>query len=168
MVFSELGIGFANLSGFLALIFIIATAAMMSAKSRLFKRYSSHQKLLKNVHVVLASLGGGFLLLHAEYFINAPVLNTGIFLGYLSTVIAIIVWFTGFSSLERLRYSLLYHRSLSLFAISLMVLHTIELGFNISLGISEAVLAIIIVVTFARALQHFHKVLNRKSVEVSP
>ena len=165
MAFSEFGIGIANLAGYLALFFIIATAVMMFVKTRLFNRYPSYQKLLRNTHIILASLGGAFLLLHADYFIDAPILNTGIFLGYLSTAIALIVWFTGFSFLERLRYSLLYHGSLSLFAISLMVIHAIELGFNITLEISEAILASIVVVTFARAMLHVNKILhNKKSV----
>ncbi len=166
MAFSEFGIGIANLAGFLALFFIIATAVMMFIKTRLFNRYPSYQKLLRNTHIVLASLGGAFLLVHADYFINAPILNTGIFLGYVSTAVALVVWFTGFSFLERLRYSLLYHGSLSLFAISLMVVHAIDLGFNISLEISETILAAIVVVTFARALLHVNKILNKKSVAV--
>ena len=164
MAFSEFGIGIANLAGFLALFFIIATAVMMFVKTRLFNRYPSYQKVLRNTHIILASLGGAFLLLHADYFINAPILNTGIFLGYLSTAVALIVWFTGFSFLERLRYSLLYHGSLSLFAISLMVVHALVLGFNITLEISEAILATIVVVTFARALMHVNKILRKKTV----
>jgi len=164
MAFSEFGIGIANLAGFLALFFIIATAVMMFVKTRLFNRYPSYQKVLRNTHIILASLGGAFLLLHADYFINAPILNTGIFLGYVSTAVALIVWFTGFSFLERLRYSLLYHGSLSLFAISLMVVHALVLGFNITLEISEAILATIVVVTFARALMHVNKVLRKRTV----
>jgi hypothetical protein len=163
MAFSEFGIGIANLAGFLALFFIIATAVMLFIKKRLFNRYPSYQTLLRNIHIILASLGGAFLLLHADYFIDAPILNTGIFLGYASTAVALVVWFTGFSFLERLKYSLLYHGSLSLFAISLMVVHAIDLGFNISLEISEAILGGIAVVTFTRALMHVNKILSKKS-----
>jgi hypothetical protein len=168
MAFSELGIGIADLAGFLALFFIIATAVMMFVKDRLFNRYRSHQGLIRNIHIALAVLGGAFLLLHADYFINAPILNTGIFLGYVSTAVALIVWFTGFSFMERLRYSLLYHGSLSLFAISLMVIHALELGFNITIGITEALLLVIALLTFWRAAFHVKKILTsrgRKSLE---
>ncbi len=166
MPYSELGIGVANLAGFLALFFIIVTAVMMFIKARLFSRYHSHQGLIRNTHIVIAALGGAFLLIHADYFISAPIFNFWIFLGYLSTAVALVVWFTGFSFLERLRYSLLYHGSLSLFAISLMVIHSLELGFNISIGVTEAILAIIAILTFSRAILHVNKILrSRKSVE---
>ena len=167
MAFSEFGIGIANLAGFLALFFIIATAVLMFVKKRLFNRFQAHQGLIRNIHIVVAVLGGAFLLVHADYFINAPILDTGILLGYVSTAVAVVVWFTGFSFLERLRYSLLYHGSLSLFAISLMVIHALELGFNISISITEAILSIIAVLTFSRAMFHVNKILQgrKKSVE---
>ena len=166
MAFSELGIGFANLAGFLALFFIFATAVMMFVKTRLFSHFHSHQALIRNIHIVIAALGGAFLLIHADYFINAPILNTGIFLGYVSTAVALIVWFTGFSFLERLRYSLLYHGSLSLFAISLMVIHALELGFNISIGITEGILLTIAILTFWRAMFHVNKILSTKKQDM--
>jgi len=162
MAFSESGIGIANLAGLLALFFVIATAVMMFVKTRLFNRFHSHKGLIRNIHIIIAVLGGAFLLLHADYFINAPILNTGIFLGYVSTAVAVVVWFTGFSFLERLRYSLLYHGSLSLFAISLMVIHALELGFNISIGVTEAILSIIAILTFYRALFHVNKILGSR------
>jgi len=168
MSYFVLGIGIADLAGFLALFFITATAAMMFLKTRLFNRYQSHKSLIATAHIIIAALGGAFLLLHADFFLRAPILNTGIFLGYLATAVALIVWFTGFSFLERLRYSLLYHGSLSLFAISLMVLHTIELGFNISIGVTEAVLVLIAILTFYRAVLHVGRILvdrKRKSPE---
>jgi hypothetical protein len=166
MAFSEFGIGIANLAGFLALFFIIATAVMMFVKTRLFNRFHSHQGLIRNTHIIVASLGGAFLLLHADYFINAPILNQGIFLGYVSTAVALIVWFTGFSFLERLRYSLLYHGSLSLFAISLMAIHALDLGFNISVGITEGILLVIAILTFWRAMFHVNKILSGKKQSV--
>jgi len=165
MAYSEFGIGIANLAGFLALFFIIATAVMMFIKTRLFNRFHSHQGLIRNIHIAVAALGGAFLLLHADYFIHAPILNMGIFLGYVSTAVAVVVWFTGFSFLERLRYSLLYHGSLSLFAISLMVIHALELGFNISIGVTEAILSLVAIFTFYRAALHVGKILRQKSVE---
>jgi hypothetical protein len=79
MAFSEVGIGIANLAGFLALFFIIATAVMMFIETHLFNRFHSHKALIRNIHIVIAVLGGAFLLLHVNYFLNAPILNTGSF-----------------------------------------------------------------------------------------
>ena len=159
MSYPELGIGFADLAGFLALIFIAITAILMFVKKRLFTKYPSQRGLFNKVHIALASLGGGFLLIHADYFIHAPISNFWIFLGYLSTAVALIVWFSGFSFLEKQKYSIIYHGSLSLAAISLMAIHSVELGFNISIWLSELVLASIVVITFSRAIQHGIKIL---------
>jgi hypothetical protein len=162
--YSELGIGVANLAGYLALVFITATAVLMFAKKRLLEgRFSSHKTFFLRTHIVVAVLGGGFLLVHADYFIRAPIFNWGIFLGYLSTAIALVVWFTGFSFLERLRYSLLYHGSLSLVAISLMYLHAIYLGFNISLELAELILVGIVAAAFIRAIMHASKIASKTS-----
>jgi len=63
---------------------------------------------------------------------------------------------------------LLYHGSLSLVAISLMVIHALELGFNISFEVTEALLAIIAILTFSRAMLHVNKILtSKKGVEAS-
>ena len=160
------GIGIANLSGIIALVLIIATALLVFLKTRLVSRQPSRRDLITKTHIVLATLGGAFLLLHADFFIRAPIFDTWIFLGYLSTAVAIVVWFTGFSFIERMRYSLLYHGSLSLFAITLMVIHALELGLNFSLEITEAVLIVLVVMTFVRAMQHVGKILSKKKVEV--
>jgi hypothetical protein len=159
MFFRFFGIGFADFAGFLALIFIAATAVMMFLKTRLFNRYQAHKDFIKNTHIVVAALGGAFLLIHADFFLSAPILDPPIFYGYLGTGIAIVVWFTGFSFIERLRYSLLYHGSLSLLAISFMVIHTVQLGFNIGIGLGEGLLALVAVLTFYRAMLHVKKIL---------
>src|SRR5580704_4411477 len=143
--------GIANLSGIIALVLIIATALLVFLKTRLVNRHPSRRDLVTKTHIVLATLGGAFLLLHADFFIRAPIFDTWIFLGYLSTAIALVVWFTGFSFIERLRYSLLYHGSLSLFAITLMMIHAIELGLNFPVQITAAILIVLLIITFVRA-----------------
>jgi hypothetical protein len=155
------GIQIADISGFLALIFITATAVLMFVKKRLFERYTSRKSLIKNIHIVAAALGGIFLVMHGDYFILAPITNFGILLGYLGTGVGLIVWFTGFSFLERLRYSLLYHGSLSLFAIALMVIHSVNLGFSIPLWLGELLLAVTGVVAIVRGFQHVLKIMQR-------
>ncbi len=149
----------ADLSGYLALVFIIATSVLMFAKKRIMS-HTTRQKLFNNVHIAIAVLGGIFLLIHGDYFIHAPLTNFGVLLGYISTGVALIVWFTGFSFLERLRYSLLYHGSLSLFAIALMILHSVNLGFGIPLYLSEILLGVTAIVLFVRASQQIIKILK--------
>ena len=131
----------------------------MFAKKRILS-HTSKQNLVSKIHIGMAVLGGAFLLLHADYFLQAPVTNFGILLGYIATAVALIVWFTGFSFLERLRYSLLYHGSLSLFAIALMILHSVNLGFSIPLYLSELLLAVTALVVFIRASQHIIKIVR--------
>jgi len=167
LAFFDSGIGLAYLSGIFALVLIIATALLVFLKTRLVNRHPSRRDLITKTHIVLATLGGAFLLLHADYFIRAPIFDPWIFLGYLSTAVALVVWFTGFSFIERLRYSLLYHGSLSLFAIALMIIHAVELGLNLPLEITEAILVVLVVVTFVRAMQHVGKILTRKRLEVA-
>lgn len=145
----------ADLSGFLALIFIVATAILMFARKRLSK--SPNRGLINKIHIAVAFLGGAFLVIHSEYFIRSPITNFGVLMGYVSTGVALIVWFTGFSFLERLRYSLLYHGSLSLFAIALMVVHSVNLGFSIPLYISEILLGVTATALIVRGAQHLFR-----------
>ncbi|MGI0085121.1 MAG: hypothetical protein ACREBQ_08570, partial [Nitrososphaerales archaeon] len=70
---SELFLG--DVSGFLALFLISATALLMVAKRSLLK-HTKRQLLFKRVHIIVASLGGGFLIMHADFFIGAPIGNT--------------------------------------------------------------------------------------------
>jgi hypothetical protein len=149
----------ADISGFLALIFISATAILMSVRNRIIGR-TTRRDLVNKIHVGVAVLGGAFLLLHADYFLEAPLTNLGVLSGYIATGVALVVWFTGFSFLERLRYSLLYHGSLSLFAIALMVVHSINLGFSIPLYVSEALLGITAIIVLVRAFQHIAKMVR--------
>lgn len=149
----------ADVSGFLALIFITTTALLMFVRNRIIGR-TTRRDLVNKIHISIAVLGGAFLLLHADYFLRAPLTNFGVLLGYIATGVALVVWFTGFSFIERLRYSLLYHGSLSLFAIALMIIHSTNLGFSIPLYLSELLLALTGIVVFVRALQHIIKIMR--------
>ena len=87
LAFFDSGIGLAYLSGIFALVLIIATALLVFLKTRLVNRHPSRRDLITKTHMVLATLGGAFLLLHADYFIRAPIFDPWIFLGYLSTAV---------------------------------------------------------------------------------
>lgn len=148
---------FGDLSGFLALIFISATAVLMVGKRKLSKS-TGRNVFFKRIHIIFASLGGGFLLIHADYFISAPLENWGILLGYIAAAAALFVWFSGFAFLERLSDSLLYHGSISLAAISLIVIHSVIFGFETIT--TEIILALVAAVLLLRASQHIAKILR--------
>ena len=110
-----------DIFGAFALTFIILTAALMLLRRRILK-YTKNLDLLRRLHIYVSTLGGLFLVLHVAYFITYP-LTTAVLLGYVSATMAGVVWITGTAFLERFKDSLFYHGSLSLAAISMMVIH---------------------------------------------
>src|SRR6202166_2542596 len=125
--------------GLLALALISATAVLMLLRRRILKRFRNLD-LMRRVHIGVAALGGLFLVLHVAYFISWP-LNIEILLGYVSATLALVVWLTGTAFLERFRDSLYFHGTLSLSAISLMVIHSAAAGLNVPFAFAEVVLA---------------------------
>jgi len=77
-------------------MFIAITSVMMFVKKRVLT-HTAHQDAFRKVHIVVAVLGGFFLVVHAGYFLNAPITDPGILLGYIATAFALVVWFTGYS-----------------------------------------------------------------------
>ena len=132
------GLMLGDVFGLLALVFISATAVFMLLRRRILKRFKNLD-LLRRVHIAVAALGGLFLVLHVAYFITWP-LNVEIFLGYASATLALVVWVTGTAFLERFRDSLYFHGTLSLSAISLMVIHSAAAGLNVPFAFAEVVL----------------------------
>jgi hypothetical protein len=124
--------------GLLAIALISATAVLMLLRRRILKRFKNLE-LLRRVHIAVAGLGGLFLVLHVAYFISYP-LTLEILLGYASATLALVVWLTGTAFLERFRDSLYFHGTLSLSAISLMVIHSAAAGLNVPFAFAEVVL----------------------------
>lgn len=124
--------------GLLALALISTTAVLMLLRRRILKRFKNLD-LIRRFHIAVAGLGGLFLVLHVAYFITWP-LSAEILFGYLSATLALVVWVTGTAFLERFRDSLYFHGTLSLSAISLMVIHSAAAGLNVPFAFAEAVL----------------------------
>lgn len=124
--------------GLLALGLIAATAVLMLLRRQILKRFRNLE-LIRRVHLAVATLGGLFLVLHVAYFLSYPV-TVAVLFGYLSGVLGVIVWATGTAFLERFRDSLYFHGTLSLSAISLMLIHAAAAGINIPFAVAEAVL----------------------------
>jgi hypothetical protein len=124
--------------GLLAVSLIGATAVFMLLRRQILKRFKNLE-LMRRVHIAVAGMGGLFLILHVAYFISYPI-NLGVLLGYVSASLALVVWLTGTAFLERFKDSLYFHGTLSLSAISLMVIHSAAAGLNISFALAEVVL----------------------------
>lgn len=153
-----------DIFGFLALGFIVFTAVFMLVRKRLLK-FTKNLELLRKMHIYSATAGGLFLVLHLAYFISWP-LTTGILLGYVSASIAAIVWITGMAFLERFRDSLFFHGSLSMGAISLMVIHAAGAGINFPLIVAIGVLLFTTIVVVYKASQHTTKTMKAAGLKV--
>lgn len=147
-----------DIFGFLALGFIGFTSVFMLIRKKLLK-LTKNLELLRKIHIYIAGLGGMFLVLHVAYFITWP-LTTAIVLGYVSAAMAGAVWLTGTAFLERFRYSLFYHGSLSFAAISLMVIHAAGAALNFPIIFAYGVLLLATVAVIYKALRHTKKTLK--------
>lgn len=145
-----------DIFGLLALLFIGATAVLMLVRKRILKRFKNLD-LMRRAHIAIAALGGLFLILHVAYFISYP-LNIEILLGYVSASLALIVWLTGTAFLERFRDSLYFHGTLSLSAISLMVIHSAAAGLNVPFAFAEVVLGGTTMVAIYKTSQYIGKI----------
>ncbi len=144
--------------GILALGFIGFTAVFMLLRRKMLK-YTKNLDLLRRIHIYASTLGGLFLILHVAYFVTWP-LTTAIILGYISAAIAGVVWLTGAAFLERFRDSLFFHGTLSLAAISLMVIHAGSAGVNFPLFFTLGILLSTTLVVAYKASQHADKTLK--------
>jgi intracellular septation protein A len=149
------GLLLGDIFGLLALALISATAVLMLLRKMILKRFRNLE-LLRRLHIAVAGLGGLFLILHVAYFITWPV-TVEILLGYVSASLALVVWLTGTAFLERFRDSLYFHGTLSLSAISLMVIHSAAAGLNVPFAFAEVVLGGTSAVAVYKSAQYLGK-----------
>ncbi len=149
------GLMLGDVFGLIAIALIGATAVLMLLRRAILKRFKNLD-MLRRIHIAVAGLAGLFLVLHVAYFITYP-LTLEISLGYLSAGLAFVVWLTGTAFLERFRDSLYFHGTLSLSAISLMVIHSSAAGLNVPFALAEAVLAGTTGVAIFKASQYVGK-----------
>lgn len=142
---------FANISGFAAIFLIGGTGVMMSFRRSLLGRTRSPDAL-RELHILLAALGGLFLAIHVGFFLLFP-LTLPVLFGYLGTYASFVVWITGATFLEGFRGSLFYHGLLSLVGVSLIVVHVFSAGRGIPLFASGSVLVVIAAVVIAGAVK---------------
>lgn len=148
--------------GLVALVLMGATAVLMLLRRRVLKRFRNLEHL-RRIHVAVAGLAGLFLVLHVAYFISYPV-NLEILFGYLSAALALVVWLTGTAFLERFRDSLYFHGTLSLSAVSLMVIHSASAGLNVPFVLAEVVLVGTTTIAFFKTSQYLGKIREGRGV----
>jgi len=152
-----------DIFGLLALALISATAVLMLFRRRILKRFKKLE-LMRRLHIAVAGLGGLFLVLHVAYFITWP-LNVEILLGYLAATLALVVWLTGTAFLERFRDSLYFHGTLSLSAISLMVIHSAAAGLNVPFAFAEIVIGGTTVVAIYKTTLYVGKLRDARGIK---
>ena len=157
------GLMLGDVFGLLAIALISATALFMLMRRWLLRRVKNLD-LLRRVHIAVAGLGGLFLILHVAYFISYPV-NLEIFLGYASASLALVVWLTGTAFLERFRDSLYFHGTLSLSAISLMVIHSAAARLNVPFALAEVVLGGTTAVAVYKTTQYIGKIRDARGIK---
>jgi len=129
-----------DIFGIIALALMSVTAVLMLLRKKILKRVKNLE-LVRRIHVAIAAMAGLFLILHVAYFVSYPV-TLAVLMGYVSAAIALVVWLTGTAFLERFRDSLYFHGTLSLSAISLMVIHSASAGLNIPFALAEFILVV--------------------------
>lgn len=144
-----------DLFGIFALVLISATAVFMLLRRLILKRFKNLDAI-RRIHIAIAGLAGLFLILHVAYFVSYPV-NLEILFGYISAGLALVVWLTGTAFLERFRDSLYFHGTLSLSAISLIVIHSSTAGLNVPFALAEAILVGTTGVAIFKTAQHINK-----------
>ena len=145
-----------DISGFAGIIFTGLSAFMMVARSKLLK-VTKNIKLIRSVHIAISSVAGLFMLVHISYYISYP-MSTGIFLGYVAIGIAVAVWLTGSAFLERVKDSLLFHGSLSLVFLTLVLIHAASSAINFPVLFSEILVIGTLGVLFANIGYHVMKI----------
>jgi hypothetical protein len=165
--------------GYLALVFVSLSALLMIRKNLLIRKrllrgplnprrhlrrrrirgrllYLTNLMLLRRAHMILAALGGLFLVLHVVYLVTYP-LNDAIVLGYVAVMVAVFLGLTGISYLQKFREVRYYHGSISLSAIALMAIHAVGSGFNLPVWVATGALLVTAAVVFAVAARHAGK-----------
>jgi len=147
------GARFANISGFIALFLVAGTGIMMVFRKPMLRATRSPDAL-RQLHVVLAALGGLFIIVHVAFLFLFPI-SLPVLLGYIGTYVAFVVWVTGATFIEGFRNSLFYHGLLSLVGVSLIIIHVFAAGRDVSVLVSGIALVAIAVVVLFGALKQF-------------
>jgi hypothetical protein len=145
------GVLLANISGYIALFLVAATGVLMLFRKPML-RMTRSPDALREVHVVLAALGGLFIIIHVAFLLFFPI-SLPVLFGYLGTYVAFVVWVTGVIFIEGFRSSLFYHGLLSLVGLSLIVIHVFGAGRSVPIFISGIALVAIAVVVIFGALK---------------
>lgn len=127
-----------DIFGFTAVILAGASAFFMVMRGKILKKVKK-LSITRGIHIAISTLAGLFIILHVSFFITYPI-NIGVILGYVAFAIAIVVWLTGTAFLEMVKDSLIFHSSLSIVLIAVILMHAASTSVNIPSTISEIIL----------------------------
>ncbi len=153
---SVASVAFGDISGFLALALVAATALLMFLRARFLKAFGGLESY-RLLHIAMATGAGVFLVLHALTFIGYPA-SLGIFMGYASFGMAAVVWATGTAFLERVRDSLFFHGPMALCLGALVVVHASAESATLDPFWSESALVVVVSLAVANTAYHARKV----------
>jgi hypothetical protein len=149
-------------TGFVSLILIGFSAVFMLVRSKLLK-LTKNIAAVRAAHIAISFLAGVFMIAHIAYLFSPPV-SVAVDLGYLSVGIAAAVWLTGTAFLERLRDSLFFHGTLSTILAGVIMVHAATSSVNIPLALSQAMLALTILIMVANAAYHIRRATARPAI----
>ena len=152
-----------DLSGFAALGFVGASAALMAFRARLVKVLGGAESL-REVHVTVSVLAAVFLAIHVMLFYSFP-LTLGMELGYGAFALGLVLWGTGVGFLERNRDSFFLHGSLSVAVVALVVAHAAATGATLPPVVSVVALLASGSVAFASASYNIRKMRTKPVVK---
>jgi hypothetical protein len=144
-----------DLFGFAAIILTAVSAIFMFFRGKIVRRIKN-LSLIRTIHIVISALAGLFLVLHVAYYITYPV-NVGIYVGYVAFGTSLVVWLTGTGFLEKVKDSLLFHGSLSIGFVSLVLIHAASSGVNIPFVVSVPMILATIGILVANIGYHTSK-----------
>ncbi len=143
-----------DLSGFAALAFVGASAAIMAFRAKLVKALGTDT--LRTVHVAVSVLAAESLGIHVALFYSYP-LTTAMLLGYAAFTLGVVLWATGIGFLERNKDSFFLHGALAVAVVALVVVHAAASGATLPSDVSVPALVASGSVAFASASYNIKK-----------
>ncbi len=115
-----------DITGFAALAFVGASAAIMAFRAKLVTALGGVEPL-RTIHIVVSVLAAVLLAAHIALLFSPPI-TVAVDLGYGAFTLGVILWATGVGFLERNKDSFFLHGSLAVAVVSLVVVHAAASG----------------------------------------
>ncbi|MDG7007625.1 MAG: hypothetical protein JRN06_05220 [Nitrososphaerota archaeon] len=151
-----------DLTGFAALAFVGASAAIMAFRARFVKVLGGVEPL-RDIHIAVSILATVFLSVHIIQFYSFP-LTLAMELGYGAFALGLVLWATGVGFLERNKDSFFLHGSLAVAVVALVVVHAAASGATLPPVVSVTALIASGTVALASASYNIRKMRTKSMV----